>query len=93
MSDVRGCIRHSHETEQHNVNVQTSVSNPIYICLQDLKDKYYIKLFDITSKSKSNVQGKDITTGESNCLQDHTDGHDIKLFAEQLTRTFEGIVF
>ena len=61
---------------------------------------------DITSKK--NVQGTDITSERyrerklhvreiyrgqiHNLLQDYTDGHYIKLFAEQLTRTFEVLV-
>ena len=49
---------------------------------------------DITSER--NVQGMDITSGQGPdyCLQDgdHTDGHYITLFAEQLTRTFEVLV-
>ena len=52
---------------------------------------------DITSEG--NVQGTDISCeinvqGTYSCLQggDHTDGHYITLFAEQLTRTYEVLV-
>ena len=53
---------------------------------------------DITSER--NVQGMGITCernvqGTDSCWQDgdHTDGHYTTLFAEQLTRTFEVLVF
>ena len=48
------------------------------------------KVQGITITGERNVQGMDITCernveGTDSCLQDHTDGHYITLFAEQLT--------
>ena len=46
-------------------------------------------MYEMVSTSEWNVQWTD------SCLQDgdHTDGHYLALFAEQLTRTFEVLVF
>ena len=63
----------------------------------DIKSKRNIQGMDVTSERT--VQSTDIACernlqGTYSCLQDgnHTDGHYITLFAEQLTRTFEVLV-
>ena len=60
----------------------------------DISLKRNVQGTDITSER--NVLGTDITSGQGPdyCLQDgdHTDGHYITPFTEQLTRTFEVLV-
>ena len=53
----------------------------------DITCERNVQTMDVTSKRK--LQGTDSILKDG----DHTDGHYIPVFAEQLTRTFEVLVF